>query len=362
MGKLFVGLELWQWAVVFGLSAGVVVLAGVVLARNGDAIATRTGMGGLFVGMLLMAGATSLPEIVTDVSAAAAGAPDLALGDLFGSSMANMAILALVDMMHRGHVWPSAGLGQARVAAIAIALTSVLMLGIISPLRFQVGWIGVESIVIIAAYVFAAAWVRRAQRSATTRPVMPAPALPEPALPEPALPDAGDEVLVPVGLDGLRGEPLRRNVLAFLGASLLILIVAPLMAIAAQAIAEQTGVAQTFVGVTLLAAATSLPELATSIAAVRIGAYALAVGNLFGSNAINPTIIFFADAAYLPGPILAAVSSQQLLAGVGAILLTAIALGGIVHGARTRIERGEPDALLLLLAYVLMVWIVWAGS
>jgi len=357
VGKLFVGLELWQWAVVFGLSAGVVVLAGVVLARNGDAIATRTGMGGLFVGMLLMAGATSLPEIVTDVSAAAAGAPDLALGDLFGSSMANMAILALVDMMHRGHVWPSAGLGQARVAAIAIALTSVLMLGIISPLRLQVGWIGVESIVIIAAYVFAAAWVRRAQRSATTRLVMPAPALPEPALPE-----AGDEVLVPVGLDGLRGEPLRRNVLAFLGASLLILIAAPLMAIAAQAIAEQTGVAQTFVGVTLLAAATSLPELATSIAAVRIGAYALAVGNLFGSNAINPTIIFFADAAYLPGPILAAVSSQQLLAGVGAILLTAIALGGIVHGARTRIGRGEPDALLLLLAYVLMVGIVWAGS
>jgi cation:H+ antiporter len=350
--QLIEGLELWHWAVVFGLSAGVVVAAGVVLARNGDAIATRTGMGGLFVGMLLMAGATSLPEIVTDVSAAAAGAPDLALGDLFGSSMANMAILALVDLIHRGHVWPSAGLGQARVAAIAIALTSVLMLGIISPVRFQVGWIGVESIVIIAAYVFAAAWVRRAQRSATTGPVTP----------EPALPEAGDEVLVPVGLVGLRGEPLRRNVLAFLGASLLILIAAPLMTIAAQAIAEQTGVAQTFVGVTLLAAATSLPELATSIAAVRIGAYALAVGNLFGSNAINPTIIFFADAAYLPGPILAAVSSQQLMAGVGAILLTAIALGGIVHGARTRIERGEPDALLLLLTYVLMVGIVWAGS
>jgi cation:H+ antiporter len=88
----------------------------------------------------------------------------------------------------------------------------------------------------------------------------------------------------------------------------------------------------------------------------------LAVGNLFGSNAINATIVFFADAAYLPGPILAAVSSQQLVAGLGAIVLMATALGGIVHGARTRFHRGEPDAIALLIIYVVLLWILWSGA
>lgn len=349
---MILGLELWLLVVIFAASAATVVGAGVALAKTGDAIATRTNLGGLFVGMLLMAGATSLPEIVTDVAAAAAGAPDLAVGDLLGSSMANMAILAVIDILHRGSVWPSAGLGQARIATIATALTVILMLGIVTPVRIQIGWIGIESIVIVVAYVAAAAWIRRAQAASANH-----------RRARQREPEAGDEVLVPLGIEERRArQPLRRHLLIFGAASLVILVAAPLMAATAQGIAEQTGVAQTFVGLTLLAAATSLPELATSIAAVRIGAYALAVGNLFGSNAINPTIILFADLAYAPGPILGAVSSQQLTAGLGAILMMAIALGGIVHGARTRIGRGEPDSVLVLLAYVMMLWIVWAGA
>ena len=117
--------------------------------------------------------------------------------------------------------------------------------------------------------------------------------------------------------------------------------------------------AETFVGATLLAVATSLPELVASVAAVRLGAYDLAVGNLFGSNAFNATVVLFADAAYRPGPILAAVGADQLVVGLGALLLMAIAVGGIVHGAKTRFERGEPDALLLLAVYVALLWVLW---
>jgi len=334
------GLEVWQLGAIFAISAAVVVGAGVVLARNGDVIATRTGLGGLFVGMLLLAAATSLPEIVTDVSAAAAGAPDLAVGDLFGSSMANMAILALIDLLHRGRVWPATGLGHARLASVAIVLTTVVLLGIASPTGLRIGWIGVESIVVLAAYVLAAAWIHRSRDRA-----------------------ADGDVLAPIGLEEeMTRHSLRRALLLFGGAAVLILLAAPVMAGSAQGIAATTGVAETFVGVTLLAAATSLPELVVSIAAVRIGAYALAVGNLFGSNALNATIIFFADAAYLDGPVLAAVSAQQVVAGLGAIVLMAIATGGIVHGARLRFERGEPDAILLLLAYLLLLGMLWAGA
>lgn len=327
----------WQLIAVFAVSAGLVVAAGVVLARSGDVIATRTGLGGLFVGMLLMAAATSLPEIVTDISAAASGAPDLAIGDLFGSSMANMAILALVDLLHRGNVWPSTGLGHARLASIAIALTAVICLGIASPVGVRIGWIGLESVVVVAAYVLAAAWVHRSQ----------------PGRGGAAIELEADEVPAP---------SLRRASLLFAGGAALILVAAPIMARSAQGIAVATGIAESFVGVTLLALATSLPELVTSVAAVRIGAYALAVGNLFGSNALNATVVLFADAAYTPGPILAAVSPQQLVAGLGAIVLMAIATGGIVHGARLRFERGEPDAILLLLTYLLLLWVLWAGA
>jgi cation:H+ antiporter len=168
----------------------------------------------------------------------------------------------------------------------------------------------------------------------------------------------------PIGLEA--GEApvpsVRRASLVFAGAAVLVLVAAPVMARTAQGLAEATGIAESFVGVTLLAAATSLPEVVTSVAAVRIGAYALAVGNLFGSNALNATVVLFADAAYTPGPILAAVSPQQLVAGLGAIVLMAIATGGIVHGARLRFERGEPDAILLLLTYVVLLGVLWAGA
>jgi cation:H+ antiporter len=344
-------LSLLQLIGVFSLSAAGIIGAGIVLARNGDAIAVQTGLGGIFVGMLLMAGATSLPEIVTEVSAAAAGAPDLAIGDQFGSSMANMAILAIIDLIHRRRVWPGVGLEHARVAAIAIALTAVVLLGVVLPVRLQVGWIGVESIVVLVGYVAAAAWIRRSRRPEASDPALDSP------------PDTSDDLLTPTGWGtGRRMRPLRHHVMAFAAAAAVVVVAAPVVALTAHAIAGRTGLAETFIGATLLALATSLPELVSSLAALQIGAYDLAVGNLFGSNAINATIVFFADAAYLPGPILAAVSSQQLVAGLGAIVLMATALGGIVHGARTRFHRGEPDAIALLIIYVVLLWILWSGA
>ncbi len=339
-------LLLWQWVALFALSGVFVVGAGTLLARAGDEIATRTGLGGLLVGMLLLAGATSLPELATDISAALANAPDLAVGDLFGSSMANMAILAIIDLAHRGRVWPGVGLGHARLAAIAVGLTSFAVLAILSPSGVAIGWVGIETVLIVVAYVAAATWMHRSRGEG-------APA---------ARPTA--EIVAPTGWgrEGEAGHSLRYEVGRFAVAALIILIAAPLLAVSGKGIADQTGVGQTFVGALLLAAATSLPELVASVAAVRIGAYDLAVGNLFGSNAFNVTVLFAADVAYVPGPILAAVDPSQVIAGVGAILLMAIALAAVVHGTRTRIRRLEPDAILVLVTYVFLLGALWRAS
>jgi cation:H+ antiporter len=340
------GLSLVELVAVFGMSAGAVAGAGIVLARSGDAIAERTGLGGLVVGMFLLAGATSLPEIATDVSAALADAPDLAVGDLFGSSMANMAILAVVDLVYRGRVWTRVGLGQTRLAAVAIVLTSVALVAMLVPHRLAIGWIGVETVVIVACYLAATMWIHRTRRAGRREH------------------NLSGEVIAPIGWgeEAQAAVPLRRVFIRFGLAAAVVLIAAPFVALSAEGIAIETGIGQTFVGTFLLAATTSLPELVASLTAVRIGAYDLAVGNLFGSNAFNMVALLAADLAYAEGPILAAVAPAQAVAGVGAILLMALAMAAVIHGTETRIRRFEPDAMLVLLVYFVLLGAVWLST
>jgi cation:H+ antiporter len=74
----------------FVVSAALIVVAAMQLAKYGDIIAIRTRMGGMFIGVLLLAGATSLPELLTTISSVNQGVPNLAAGNLFGSNMFNM--------------------------------------------------------------------------------------------------------------------------------------------------------------------------------------------------------------------------------------------------------------------------------
>lgn len=318
----------------FLVGGAVLVRAGASLAVSGDQLAERTGLGRMLVGMLLVAFATSLPEIATDVVAVAADAPDLAVADLFGSSMANMAILAIIDLRHHGRLWPTVELGHARVAAVAIILTSVAAIGILTPTGPQIGWVGFDTILVGVLYVAAMVWLRRA------------PTLARASTPQP--------VPLPLPLDDGDGAELRMRpiVLRFLGAAVAILAAAPVVALSLKRVAEETGVGETSIGSSLLAITTSLPELIVCFAALRIGAHDLAVGNLFGSNAANMSVLLLLDLVYVDGPILAAVSPEQVTAAVGAMLLMALAVAVLVGGTETSIKRLEPDALLLLLAYV----------
>jgi cation:H+ antiporter len=339
-----VDLVLWQWLIVFAVACAGVIGCGIVLARSCDEIARRTGLGGLLVGMLLLAFATSLPEVLAGMTAALDHAPDIAVGDIFGSSMANMAILAIIDLSWRRRIWLSVGIGHARLASVAIGLTAVALLGVVAPSGIALGWIGAETIAILVAYVAAAAWVERSGRARTRR----------------AKSVEGGELLVPTGWGReTPRQPIRRELVRTALAGAGILVTAPLLAVSSKGIADETILGETIAGVVLVAIATSLPELVASVAAVRIGAHDLAVGNLFGSNALNIAILVFIDAAYLPGPILAAVSTATLVAGVGAVLLMALALAAIVENDATTIGRLEPDALLLLIAYVATTAAVW---
>ena len=349
-------------ALSFAITAVIVVVAGTYLARSGDVIAARTGLGGVWVGSVFLALATSLPEIVTDVAAVRLGAFDLAAGDLFGSSMANMLILAIISLVPAGaELFRRATLDHVLYASLAVVMTAVAAITVLQrPTQVVLG-VGGGSFALLLIYAFgsrvafmhstvareATTVVEMSGRPATTqeseRPVEPTDATHSEAkqAPEPSL---------------------RRSIATFLLASVVILLAAPRFARSAEAIAELTGIGSTFIGTWLVGLATSLPELATSLSAVRLRAYDLAVGNLFGSNALNMTIFFLLDLVYGGGAILGVVSTEHALSALVAIVLMSLAVSALVLRGKGRLSLVEPGSVLIIVGYVLGLALIFLRS
>lgn len=346
--------DLLFYLAVFAVMSAVIIGAGVLLAKSGDRIADVTGLGGLLIGMVLVAAATSLPEIAVAVSAVVTeNSPDLAIGNLFGSNMANMALLAMVDLLWRGKVWQRVGSGHARTAAVGISLTAIAVLAVLQPIGAAIGWVGIESIIIFIGFLSLIAWTHR---SAT-------PAVPtgEVSHEQVTAEDAEHQHLSGADVASRRAilHTIRWDLAKFGAAAIIILVSAPILVDAADGIAREAELGESFVGASFLAFSTSLPELATALAAVRIGAFDLAVGSLLGSNAFNMAIIFFVDLFHTDGPILADVHAIEAFVGVSAILLMSLVLAGIIHGARTKAWKLEPGSGMTIVVYFVLMYMIF---
>jgi cation:H+ antiporter len=329
----------------FAASAAVIVIAGTKLSRFGDQIAEFTGLGRLWIGVVLMAAATSLPEVFTTMSAGWIDAPDLAAGDLFGAGLANMLTLGLIDLLHRQkRVWQQAALGHTLTAALAMVLTGLAGFFVLLDVDVTHVGVGLGSLTLFILYVLGMRLVFRQEDMERRR---------------------RDQEALVQGTGGKqdtgisRRDELRRAVIGFCVGALVLLVAAPFLAWSADRIAEETGITATFIGTSLVAITTSLPELVVSIAAVRLGAFDLAVGNLFGSNAFNMAAFFFADLAYREGSLLSSVSSAHALTALWSILMMNIGLMGIIYRAERRFMLIEPDSLLMIVAYVLGLWLLF---
>ena len=320
--------DLLPW-VVFFISAAVLVAAGSQLAAYGDRLSKETGIGGLWIGVLLVATATSLPEIVTSSAAAWIDEIDLAAGGIFGSGMSNMMILALLDLLYRRRrVWRSLSDAYLLVAALAIALTSLAGALTVAGLNWSIGHVGLTTVFIAAVYLLGLRVVYRQEYLKARERA-----------------SGAEESSIAETATGLRRAS--RRTLAGLAASAAVVIVAsPFVAGSASEIAEATGINASFVGATFLAVSTSLPELVTGLAAIRLASYDLAAGNLFGSNAFNIFALLFVDAAYRPGPALSALSPASTTAAFAAILLMAVGMMGIIFRAERRgfLQDHDPTA------------------
>lgn len=318
------------WLEFFG-STVLIVIAARFLARYGDVISVRTGLGGVFIGTLLMAGATSLPELLTAVNAINQDAPSLTVGNIFGSSMFNMFLLAVVDLLfYRVHILRRVTINHAVSASLAVLIHAAAVFFILAEVDLSLGWVGIDSLVLIGVYI------------------------------------VGTRILVGNGDDSDAEEAeeipeetpsLRHALIGFAAAALALLLLTPILVSSSIAIAEETGLGTGFVGVALVGIVTSLPEVMTTISAARIGAYDLAIGNLFGSNLFNVFALGLVDFFFTDGRFLAEVSPAMTIAGMLALVMTTLALLGnlarnLTRGGTRRLLT-EIDALLIAILYVL---------
>jgi cation:H+ antiporter len=321
-------------AVAFALVGAIVFLVASRLANHADAIASATGLGRVWIGSLLLAASTSLPELLTDVNAAALGAVDIGVGDLFGSTLSNMLMLAVLDIAYaRRRILHQVALDHTLVAALAIVLTTIATAAVSLGGFVSLGIVGLDTALILGLYLFGMHAVYRS--SGIVR-------FPTEQL---ALGDSNRTLL----RGGLQGFAL---------GALGLLIAAPALVIAAQAVAIEAGQSQTMVGTILVGFTTSFPEIAATVAAMRMGALDLAVGNIFGSNAFNMGILFAMDLAYVGGPVLGAASSAHVQTGLFAVLALALGTLGILARAQRRVAVVRIESLGIVAAYVTVVFLL----
>ena len=324
----------------FFIASGVVVGAAVVLTHYCDRIAKVTGFGHLIVGSVLLAGATSLPEFSVNWAIIKLDLPNMAIGGLIGSSLFNLGILGIADLSHksRGHMFSRKSAEAALPGVVSIAMTGVLGIGIFVGQRIgsrEVGGLGGFAFAMLMTYLLGLRMVYRDQDTQKT-----------PAIEE-----------TDVKIENKSAEILNA-VTGFLVSAIVVVIAAPYSASAAETIAESSGLGATFVGTTLVALATSLPELVTCIAAVRMGAMGLAIGNVFGSNTFNLLLLIPLDFLY-PGSLIGSVDTIHILTCLFVMMITAVVIVGQLYRVESRTMLVEPDAVLVLLLVVTSLVLIY---
>ncbi len=323
----------------FLATALVIVLAGVRLAHYGDVIGEKSGLGRSWIGLILLAATTSLPELFTGFGATAlADLPDIAIGDVLGSCMFNLLILSAMDAVQPEPLTARAHQGHALSIGFGLLLLGVAGFGLLAGDRIAIaGWIGWSTPALILLYVVAmrVSFSHEQQRRASeTREV--AQAL-----------QYGDTTL-------------RAAILHYAAAAVFVVAAALWLPQLGATVARQTGLGEAFVGSLLVAITTSLPEIVVSLAAVRIGAIDLGVANVLGSNLFNLLILGLDDLFYRRGPLLAEAAPGHTVTIVAVVTMNALFLIGLTYRAMTKRFAIAWDTGAIAAVYVLAVALAYA--
>jgi cation:H+ antiporter len=299
----------------FLVAALVIVFAGVRLARYGDVLGEKTGMGRSWVGVVLLAATTSLPELFTGIgSTALAPLPNIAVGDVLGSCMFNLLILSFMDAVQPEPLSTRAHQGHTLSVGFGTVLTGIAGIGLLgNPQLPALGWVGLYTPVLIALYFVSMRLIFAHERHRRARETE----------------EVAEELQY--------GEiPLRTAILHYCGAAVLVVGASLSLPRLGAALAHQTGLGEAFVGSLFIAITTSLPEIVVSLAAVRLGAIDLGIGNVLGSNLFNLLILGLDDVFYRQEPLLAAADASHGVAIFAVVTMYGLFLTGLTYRVLTK--------------------------
>jgi cation:H+ antiporter len=325
---------------IFCVGAVFVWRAGFRLSLIADRISNKTGIGQALIGLLLLAGVTSLPELAVAVSAASGGNERLAVNNMLGGVAMQVALLGIADATIRDRaltaiIPDSVVLLQ---GALNVVLLSLVAIGI---LVGDIGFAGAG----LWSWAVAAGWLiamwmlaRNNQR-------------------QPWLANIDEKARPPIHKDkdqeSAGDEPgLRALIFQAAVAAVVILVAGFVVTRSGEAIAEQSGLGQNFFGFVFVAIATSLPEVSTVLAAVRLGLFTMAISDILGTNLLNAALIFLVD-LISPGPaVLGEVGEFAAAAALLGILVTAIYLVGLAERRDQHIFGMAYDSIVVLVVYL----------
>ncbi len=321
-------LQTLGWSALFLASAAVVVRSGLSLSRAGDLLAEKTGLGRLWVGTILLAVATSLPELVTNLSAVRLDAPALAGGNVLGANMLNIVVLVTLLSLFPLAVIRPMGRDQLWLVITALVLTGVVTVLVALGGPGNLGPVSLGTMLILGGYVLGMMVVYRtrgrgSEASGGGRPEQ--------------------EDTPPVSLQKAWG----RFGLAAGG----VLIAAPILAASADRLADILGISGSFMGVLAVAIVTTMPETSVTWGALKLRSEEMALGNVYGSCAFNVLVLGLADLIY-PQPIFHVLDRSHLVAGVGALVLMGLGPLFLVLRARKKLSLSRFLALGIFLGWI----------
>lgn len=316
----------------FAVCTLVIMVSATGLSRYADRLAEMTGIGKVWIGMTAVAVSTSLPELSSGISAVLyAHSPNIAIGDVLGSCVFNLAIIALIDFMTPGEpLRIRLGPGHLVSAGFGVILISIVLTGLTLPAMpgMNVMHVSLISPLIIGCYIVASRMTFIFERMELEKSVRHKSCAKD-----------------------IRPDEITGVVVMLVTCAVIVAISGSMLPKIGVELADRFEVGRGFVGSVFVALSTSLPELVVAVACVRFNSIDIAVGNVFGSNIFNCVVLALDDMAYLDGSIYQAASQGQAITAGIALTMTGIAIVGMVYKStkRTFIGIGWDSALLLML-------------
>jgi len=332
--------------IIFGLAGIVTILAAIELSNNADVLSGRSSLGGLFVGTILLGGATSLPEVTTSISAVLIANPDIAVGNMLGSNMFNLFIIACFDVYYRKiRFFHSSNRGHLYTAGLGLILSTMTLIAMVSKLNLMLFGIGLDSLLIAIVYGTGMYVISRVSEG---------------------LPDSQMTALdfAQQGMNNSKSRnttSIRQAVISFFLAAVTIMIAGTLLSIFGDKIAEVTGLGSTFVGSFLMAATTSLPEAVAVLVALRLRNINIAIGSILGSNIFNMLILMGTDIVYRKGPILSSISPTHEITAITITVLSLMVMISLIRKHVTSTFSYVLPSILIIIGYFVATYLIFNG-